>query len=214
MKLLKLFLPETTTVSLLVVFTFLSLPAFAQDTTTAQKPVPVIVEREPIKIETGDTVAIKSYAERFNPRKALLYAAVVPGLGQIYNKKYWKLPLVYGGFAAVTWNISRFNDIYKNYKVQLFNNLELGLTDDNQINPTTRITTGQYRTIVNKARRERDFWVIMMGAMYLLQMVDAHVDAHLKEFDLNPNLRASIQPTMEQDQMIGRQTGLSLVIKF
>jgi hypothetical protein len=213
MKLLKLFLPKTTTVLLLVVFYFSSFKASAQNDSTAVKK-PVIIEREPVTIETGDTVAIKSYAERFNPRKALLYAAVVPGLGQIYNKKYWKLPLVYGGFAAVTWNISRFNEFYKNYKVELFKNLEMGLVNDNDVNPTTGFTTGQYRNVVNKARRERDFWVIMMGAMYLLQMVDAHVDAHLKEFDLNPNLQVSVQPTLEQDQIIGRQTGVSLVIKF
>jgi hypothetical protein len=213
MKSLKLFLPKTTTVLLLVVFYFLCFAASAQNDTTKVKQ-PVIIEREPVTIETGDTVAIKSYAERFNPRKALLYAAVVPGLGQIYNKKYWKLPLVYGGFAAVTWNISRFNDIYKQYKVELFNNLEMGLTEDNDLNPQTNITTGQYRNVVNRARRERDFWVIMMGAMYLLQIVDAHVDAHLKEFDLNPNLQVSVQPTVEQDQMLGRQTGLSLIVKF
>jgi hypothetical protein len=213
MKLLKLFLPKTTTVLLLVVFYFLSFEASAQNDSTAVKK-PVIIERDPVTIETGDTVAIKSYAERFNPRKALLYAAVVPGLGQIYNKKYWKLPLVYGGFAAVTWNISRYNEFYKNYKVELFKNLEMGLVNDNDVNPTTGFTTGQYRNVVNKARRERDFWVIMMGAMYLLQMVDAHVDAHLKEFDLNPNLQVSVQPTLEQDQIIGRQTGVSLVIKF
>ena len=208
----KLFLPGTTTALLLVVFSFLPQWAKAQDDSVKTKRV--IVERDPVVIKAEDTVAIKSYAQRFNPRKALLYAAVVPGLGQIYNKKYWKLPLVYGGFAAVTWNITRYNDIYKRYKNDLFENLELGLTDDNDVHPVKGITTGQYRTVVNKARRERDFWVIMMGAMYLLQIVDAHVDAHLKEFDLNPNLQVSVEPTMEQNQLTGRQTGLSLLIKF
>jgi len=67
---------------------------------------------------------------------------------------------------------------------------------------------------VDKSRRERDFWVIMMGAMYILQMVDAHVDAHLKEFDLNPNLRVSIQPGIDQSELLGRQNSLALVIKF
>ncbi len=206
-------MPETTVAWLLVVFALLmSQQTLAQNDSTSTRPV--VIEREPISIETGDTVAIKSYAERFNPRKALLYAAVVPGLGQIYNKKYWKLPLVYGGFAAVTWNITRFNDVYKKYKVDLYNNLEQGLTDDNDENPKTGITTGQYRTVVNRARRERDFWVIMMGAMYILQIVDAHVDAHLKEFDLNPNLQVSLEPMIDQDQLTGRQSGFSLVVKF
>jgi hypothetical protein len=54
----------------------------------------------------------------------------------------------------------------------------------------------------------------MMGAMYILQMVDAHVDAHLKEFDLNPNLRVSIQPAVEQNELLGRQNSLSIILKF
>ena len=54
----------------------------------------------------------------------------------------------------------------------------------------------------------------MMGAMYLLQMVDAHVDAHLKEFDLNPQLRVSIEPMMEQNMMLGKQSGFSLIVRF
>ena len=166
-----------------------------------------------------DTVLLKSYAARYDPRKALLYAAVVPGLGQIYNKKYWKLPLVYGGFFGIGYAINFYQDNYKTYKVQLFYSLDNGYEGDTETNPDTDTnpagyTTGQLRTIVDKSRRERDFWVIMMGAMYILQMVDAHVDAHLKEFDLNPNLRVSIQPAVEQNELLGRQNSLSVIIKF
>src|SRR5688572_19844318 len=77
---------------------------------------PVTVTRDSLIIESQDTISIKSYAKRYNPRKALLYAAVVPGLGQVYNKKYWKLPLVYGGFFLLAREIDKFNDIYKTYK--------------------------------------------------------------------------------------------------
>ena len=82
-----------------------------------------------------DTVLLKSYAARYDPRKALLYAAVVPGLGQIYNKKYWKLPLVYGGFFAIGYAINFYQDNYKTYKVQLFYNLDNGYEGDTDINP-------------------------------------------------------------------------------
>ncbi|HZB12891.1 MAG TPA: DUF5683 domain-containing protein [Chryseolinea sp.] len=178
------------------------------------------VANDSLQMDGGpDTVALKSYAARYDPRKALLYAAVVPGSGQIYNKKYWKLPLVYGGFFGIGYAINFYQQNYKEYKVQLFYNLDHGFEDDNDINtnPETNpsgYTTGQLRTIVDKSRRERDFWVIMMGAMYILQMVDAHVDAHLKEFDLNPNLRVSIQPGIDQSELLGRQNSLALVIKF
>lgn len=171
-------------------------------------------DQDSVIIESEDTVLMRSYATRFNPRKALLFAAVVPGLGQVYNKKYWKLPLVYGGFAAVGWNIDRFHGAYTDFRKQLFFNLQHGLTRDNDENPNTGFTTRQLRSAVDRARYRRDFWIIMMGGMYLLQIVDAHVDAHLKEFDLNPNLQVSIEPLLEKDQLLGRQTGLSLIVKF
>ena len=108
-----------------------------------------------------DTVLLKSYAARYDPRKALLYAAVVPGLGQIYNKKYWKLPLVYGGFFAIGYAINFYQDNYKTYKVQLFYSLDNGFEGDTEINADKTksfgYTTGQLRTIVDKSRRERDF---------------------------------------------------------
>lgn len=162
-----------------------------------------------------DTVLLKSYATRFDPRKALLFAAVVPGLGQIYNKKYWKLPLVYGGFFGIGYAINFYQGNYKKYKVQLFYNLDHGFEGDDERDPENPdFSTGQLRTIVDKSRRERDFWVIMMGAMYILQIVDAHVDAHLKEFDLNPNLQVSIQPSIRHNELLGQQNGLAIVFRF
>ncbi|MGC1243799.1 MAG: DUF5683 domain-containing protein [Chryseosolibacter sp.] len=174
------------------------------------------VERDTVVSAGPDTVAIKSYAKRFSPRKAILFAAVLPGLGQVYNKKYWKLPLVYGGFYAIGYYINTYNKLYTEYKGYLFYNLENGLSGENQEHPDPEVglTTGQLRTIVDKSRRERDFMIILMGGMYLLQMVDAHVDAHLKEFDLNPKLQVSIEPSMEQNVFTGRTTGVALVLKF
>src|SRR5687767_8055545 len=80
-----------------------------------------------------DTVKIKSYATRYNPRKALLYAAILPGLGQIYNKKYWKVPLVYGGFVGFGYGLRFYQDLYKNYKGQLFYILERKSTSNSQV---------------------------------------------------------------------------------
>ncbi|HYF66952.1 MAG TPA: DUF5683 domain-containing protein [Ohtaekwangia sp.] len=172
----------------------------------------VIIERE-VVVEQKDTTLIKSYATRYNPRKALLYAAILPGLGQIYNKKYWKLPLVYGGFVAIGYGLNFYDGLYKEYKHELFINLEQGI-GENEIREGTPTTTRGYRVAVDRAKRERDFMIILMGGMYILQIIDAHVDAHLKEFDLNPNLRVSIEPMMEQNSLIGRQTGVALIIRF
>lgn len=173
----------------------------------------LIVERDTVFQNDPDTVAIKSLAKRYSPRKAILYAAIMPGLGQVYNKKYWKLPLVYGGFYAIGYYINAYNDLYTEYKGYLFENIEAG-RGENVENPTINRTTGQLRTIVDKTRRERDLMIILLGGMYLLQMVDAHVDSHLKEFDLNPNLQVSIEPSMKQDAWTGRTAGLSLIVRF
>ncbi len=187
----------------------------AQDSTGIRADTVIVEQRDTVVLEGGpDTVAIATYAKRFSPRKAILYAAILPGLGQAYNKKYWKLPLVYGGFYAIGYYMDRYNDLYSEYKGYLFYNLEHGLGGESDENPEIELTTGQLRTIVDRARRERDFMIILMGGMYLLQMVDAHVDAHLKEFDLNPRLQVRIEPILRQDALAGRTTGVALVMRF
>ncbi len=157
---------------------------------------------------------LKSYAKRYDPQRALLLAAIVPGLGQIYNKKYWKLPLVAGGFIGIGYGFNFYNTNYQKYKKELFYNLENGYEADNESRPGENITTGTYRTAVDFYRNKRDLMALLMGGMYLLQIIDAHVDAHLKEFDLNPNLQVSIQPSINQNDLIGRQSGVSIIIKF
>lgn len=191
----------------IVTFFLLSTRLMAQDSLT-------VISEDTITVGTGDTVLLKSYATRYDPRKALLFAAVAPGSGQIYNKKYWKLPLVYGGFFGIGYAINFYQGNYRTYKEALFFNLDNGLTNDGDLHEGTGYTTSQLRTIVDKSRRERDFWVIMMGAMYILQMVDAHVDAHLKEFDLNPTLKVSLRPSMTHDPFMGTQNTVALVLKF
>jgi hypothetical protein len=158
---------------------------------------------------TKVTVQIKSYADRYNPRKALLYAAVLPGLGQIYNKKYWKLPLVYGGFFGLGHAIDFYQDGYTKYRAEYFAVLESG----SNVGPSG-FTKSQLETIVNRYRRERDFMIILTGGMYLLQIIDAHVDAHLKEFDLNPNLQVSIEPSFKSDFLAGQTAGIGIFIRF
>lgn len=156
-------------------------------------------------------VEIESYAKRFDPRKALMFSAVLPGSGQFYNKKYWKMPLVYGGFIGLLSVVNFYHKENLKYREQLFDMINeppaSGLSPDN-------LTTDQLRTLVDKTRRERDFFLIMNGLWYILQMVDAHVDAHLKEFDVNPKMQVRIEPMMENSLMTGRNSGIALIIKF
>jgi hypothetical protein len=162
-------------------------------------------------IVKGDTIIISDYASKFDPQKALLYSAVLPGLGQAYNKKYWKIPIVYGGFIAIGYGIKWNNDIYQDLKKGLYYILETGETTGP---PPYELTESQYRTNIDRYRRQRDLMYLLFGGMYLLQIIDAHVDAHLKEFDVNPNLQVRIRPIMSTDPMLGNQTGLSLTLRF
>lgn len=176
----------------------------------AQKTTPDSVQvLKPGNQQSTDTIQIKSYADRYDPRKAALFAAVLPGLGQIYNKKYWKLPLVYGGLGATIYAVNFYEDLYKDYKGQLFYILETGEATSKE-----GYTEDQLRSAIDRSRRERDFMLILMAGTYILQIIDAHVDAHLKEFDLNPELQVKLQPFLNNDIMIGRQAGFSLLIKF
>ncbi len=174
----------------------------------------IVLQDEGLITKSKDTVLLKSYATRYDPQRALLLAAIVPGLGQIYVKKYWKLPLVYGGIYAIGYAFNQYNGFYQKYKKELFYNLENGYEEDSEHRPDDYNTTGNYRTYVDYYQNKRDLMVLLMGGMYLLQIIDAHIDAHLKEFDLNPNLQVSIQPSVIQNDLIGRQAGVSLVFKF
>lgn len=180
----------------------------------------------------GDSIVkIESYARRYNPRKAMLYAAVFPGAGQAYNKKYWKIPLVYGGFYGIGFAMALNQTRYVKYRGQLFSMLSepsapiivdnaTGLTSLGNFYKNGVLTSASglkievVRNAVNRYRRDRDFCVVATFIFYMLQMVDAHVDAHLKEFDLNPQLKVSLEPNIEQNSVVGRSSGFGLKIKF
>lgn len=178
--------------------------SFAQEQTDSTKNLTLIdTVGQNKRVET-----IESYAKRFDPRKATLYAAVMPGLGQVYNKKYWKVPLVYGGFGFLIYVVDIYQDQYLLFRKDLFYVINTG-------NPSeTGYTEDQLRTLVSRSRRERDYFIILTGIWYLLQMVDAQVDAHLKEFDLNPKLQVRIEPIMENSLLTGRSSGFSVKLRF
>ncbi|MEM9391276.1 MAG: DUF5683 domain-containing protein, partial [Bacteroidota bacterium] len=146
---------------------------------------------------------------RFVPRRASLKAAALPGLGQIYNKDYWKLPLVYGGFVALGLTINYWSDLYNGYRVDLFDLLE----NDLDTSPDG-LSEEQLRTLIDDTRRERDFYMIMTGVFYLLQIAEAHISAHLKEFKLNPDLRVKVEPSFEQSQFENYRAGIALKFRF
>ncbi|MEQ8927919.1 MAG: DUF5683 domain-containing protein [Fulvivirga sp.] len=183
----------------------LSPPSVISDSTRNNDEIIVESDKE-VNIEE-----IETYADKFVPRKASLYSAIFPGGGQIYNKKYWKLPIVYGGLIFLGATANFYHNEYTDFRGQLFQ-----LLQDDNFTPPSGANEEQLRSAIDKARRERDYYMILTGIFYLLQILDAHIDAHLKEFELNPDLRVSIDPMLERNQFsrTSFNTGLSLKFKF
>lgn len=191
----------------IVCLAFMIQTSFAQveivkDTTQKSGDSLIIVRR-------GKVITAEEYKARYVPRKALLYSAVFPGMGQVYNKKYWKLPIVYGGFYMLTYVALQYNDLYNEYKQELYT-----VVRDPAYIPPSGYTEEQLRSVTEFYRRQRDFFLILDGMWYLLQLVDAHVDAHLRDFDLNPQLKVSLGPSMQQSPFYGQAPGFSLTLKF
>lgn len=173
-------------------------------------PAERIKPADSLRQERGKKViTIDTYAARYNPRKAILYAAIFPGSGQIYNKKYWKVPLVYAGFATGIFFIDFYQGRYLLYRNELFGLLETGAERS-----PSGFNEKQLRNIIDDSKRERDFMTIITGFWYILQLVDAHVDAHLKEFDLNPQLQVKLEPVLNNSPWNGQSAGIALTFKF
>ena len=146
-----------------------------------------------------------------DPTRAVLLSAALPGLGQIYNKKYWKLPIVYGGAYALAWGIDWNNDNYNEVRSALF------AVRNQQIDPLNPLHTLSEATLereTDRFRRDRDFLIIGSIVAYFIVMVDAYVDAHLKDFPLGKKRTAlRIQPSIKQN--FGQiSSGLALNITF
>jgi len=141
-----------------------------------------------------------------NPQRALWLALVLPGAGQIYNRKYWKLPIFYGGFIGCLYALSWNNTMYKDYSqayldisdndpgtasYNRFLHLGVEITEANKAR-----FTELFKTRKDKYRRWRDMSIIAMVAVYALSVIDAYVDAELSEFDISKDLSLRVQPAV------------------
>ncbi len=148
-----------------------------------------------------------------DPQRALWLALVIPGAGQIYNRKYWKLPIIYGGFMgciyALTWNNMMYKDYSQAYLDIMDNDpgtasynkfLHLGRT-------VTKDNEERYKQLFknrkDKYRRWRDMSFFVMLGVYALSVIDAYVDAELSVFDISKDLTLKVEPTVIPNRMGG-----------
>lgn len=159
-----------------------------------------------------------------NPTKATWLALVIPGGGQIYNRKYWKLPIFYGGFAgcayALTWNSKMYKDYSTAYKDAMNGNMQSSSITD-LLPPGYTISETQLKELLRKRkdtyRRYRDLSIFAFIGVYLLSVIDAYVDAELSNFDITPDLSMKVEPAVINTQTSNssnRSVGLQCSFRF
>ncbi len=167
-------------------------------------------------VPQSDTVKVE---EVFipSPRKAALLSATIPGMGQIYNRKYWKVPIVYAGFGALGYAIYFNNKYYKSLKMEYA--FRIGGYPESYLDPEYRNATNDaVKRVRDSYRRDLELSYIGVGVFYLLTILDATVDAHLADFDVGEDLSLHIRPQVQQIQGFGLNKGigpgLSLSFRF
>jgi hypothetical protein len=141
-----------------------------------------------------------------HPLKAALYSSILPGLGQVYNKSYWKAPLVFSGFLL----LGHYIDL-NNYRYLYFRNALLAhIDEDPNTIPPINLSMETSSRNADLYRRYRDLSIILTTAFYFLNIAEAYVDAHLQDFDVSDNV-SKIKPVI--DFSFDNSLGLSLLVK-
>ena len=181
---------------LVVFFLLISSTAFAEDT-----------------LSVNDTVAPHSI------RKAILFSAVVPGAGQIYNhlampkgqkKAFWKVPLIYAALGTSTFFLVRNSREQKKYKREYSDRQYLSYVDGTNFQESVVYDDAGILTLYNQYLTWRDLSILAVGAAYLFQLADAGVEAHFVSFDVSEDLSFTVDPVI----MNSRTPGLSLCLNF
>lgn len=164
---------------------FLSLLSSAYSQTESQEEDPIIPKHK--------------YFEDHNPTKAMWMSAALPGLGQYYNKKYWKIPIVYAGFSTLAYVSIINKQGYVKYRDAYASKLALGdeLSGDPLIDNYSSDQLLRYREYY-QGNLELNY--ILFGAFYMLQIIDAAVDAHFYQYNINDNLSLEFDPIIYQNK--------------
>ena len=179
----------------LFIFAFGNVTVFSQTKTDAS-----LIAKDTMKSNDIDPLT---------PAKAAFYSAILPGLGQAYNKKYWKLPIVYGGIAGCIFWVSRQaknTKQYNQYLVQRANGITLPAGIE-------RYSTAQLESIRNTHRRSVQLASFVTMMVWGFTILDAAVDAHIKPFDISENLSMQIKPSIKQSnfqEYVALQINLNL----
>jgi len=170
----------------------------------------------------ADSTVIRQLDEKFpateigmakpghDPARAALLSAVIPGLGQAYNKKYWKIPVIWAALGAFGYFIRWNDERYQFYR----RNLIYEVAQDPDFPNETGLDKSTLKNIRDRYRRSRDQLGLYGILFYFIQIVDAHVDAHLIDFDVNQDLSVKLEPRYIPLDIGGSQVGFAIKFKF
>lgn len=188
-----------------LLLTFLLL--FFAWTISAQEQDSLMVE-EPVAL---DTISKDKDYKPYNalaPAKAAFYSAVLPGLGQAYNGRYWKIPIVYGGLGVGIYFYVKNDDQWNRYR-DAYKDRLAGREDEF----VGRLSTDALIRAQEVYRKNKEISLLVTAGIYVLNIIDANVDAHLQQFNVSEDL--TLKPNMRMDNYTGKsQYGLSLNFKF
>lgn len=178
---------------------------------------PLLITAQPLQADTVAQAAAEvpkdslDWRQRHSPKRAAIFSAVIPGAGQIYNRKYWKAPIVWAGLGVSAYFIRENTTEYRRYK-----DAYIAVTDGDAT--TIDEFNGQYSpesllNVTETYRRWRDLSYIAIGAVYILNILDATVDAHFVRFDVSPDLSVGVGPSLEVAAQGGAGLTFSLAVR-
>jgi len=195
---------------------------FSQDEETQPHPAEIDSLAQDLEGK-GITIEEVTYEKkRINPlapSKAAFYSAILPGLGQIYNKRYWKVPIVWGAIGTGIYVYS-FNNTEYNSARDAFKRRRAGFEDDeffdiNGDGSGPDISLEALQDAQEARQRDRDLSLLITIALYALNIIDANVDAHLKQYNIDDDLAIDFQPYLDLNPLTNKPNyGMALVVKF
>lgn len=146
-----------------------------------------------------------------NPRKAALLSLVIPGAGQVYNKRWWKVPLVYGAMGGMVVAIDFNQDLYRRLKTAYLQKI-----NNQEVEPElARLDARTLRILRDRYDKNTQLSYVGLVVVYALQSVEAFVDSHLKTFTVNDDLSLQVKPSFHTDLLAGQPTvGIGVALKF
>ncbi|WP_422861138.1 DUF5683 domain-containing protein [Flagellimonas sp. W118] len=197
---------------------------FSQEKEEGEKQHPQEIDSLALDLEgEGITIDEITYQKkRINPlapSKAAFYSAILPGLGQIYNKRYWKAPIVWGAIGTGIYVYSINNTQYNKAR-DAFKRRRAGFSDDeffdlNGDGSGPDISLEALQDAQEARQRDRDLALLITIALYAFNIIDANVDAHLKQYNVDDNLSIDFKPYLDLNPLTNNPNyGMALVVKF